>query len=129
MPAGSETSVVGGGVSLVVADGSGGLVVSVESLVVREVSSEQFAVSGSAYRDSLFGVDWVEVSFAAGFVVDEVVLLGCEGSVIAESLSGAGCSVQVYADLEALGGVVGEDGVVPGVVLVDLGEGDRMHDV
>ena len=107
-----------GAISLVLADEAGALVASVESLVGREVSQEQLGVARDARHDSLFWVDWsaVPVESSAG----EVVLLGAEGSALAESLAGAGCSVKLHADLEALGEAF-DDGTVPEVMLVDCG--------
>ncbi|WP_190087069.1 SpnB-like Rossmann fold domain-containing protein, partial [Streptomyces longisporoflavus] len=52
------------GVSLVVADGAGAPVATVDALVLRPVSSEQFA--GEGRGDALFGIDWVPVPLAAG---------------------------------------------------------------
>ncbi|WP_159043806.1 polyketide synthase dehydratase domain-containing protein, partial [Streptomyces sp. NRRL S-1521] len=53
------------GVALTVADGSGAPVATVDSLVVRPVSAEQFVGEGGQ-DDALFGIDWVPVSLAAG---------------------------------------------------------------
>ncbi|MEW2527030.1 type I polyketide synthase [Streptomyces sp. NPDC047071] len=54
------------GVSLVVADGAGAPVATVDSLVLRPVSLDQFA--GDDRGDSLFGVDWVPVALLDGDV-------------------------------------------------------------
>ncbi|MFE6165411.1 SDR family NAD(P)-dependent oxidoreductase, partial [Streptomyces sp. NPDC056486] len=58
-PAGSAGSAGSDGVSLAVADGAGAPVATVDSLVLRPVSLEQFA--GDGQDDALFGVDWVSV--------------------------------------------------------------------
>jgi acyl transferase domain-containing protein/NADPH:quinone reductase-like Zn-dependent oxidoreductase/short-subunit dehydrogenase/acyl carrier protein len=122
-------SVVGDGeISVLVADEAGGLVASVASLVVREVSPEQLGAARGAHRDSLFRMDWsaLSVSGRAPVVGGEgLVLLGAEDSLLAGSLSGAGSSVEVYADLGALGEALDRGGVSSGVVLFDCGAGDR----
>ncbi len=115
-------SVVGDGeVSLLVGDEVGGLVASVESLVVREVSVAQLGVAGGSQRDSLFRLDWKEVLVASRASLGGLAVLGVEGSLLAGSLSGAGAVFEVYAGLEALGEAVGDGAVLPGVVLFDCG--------
>ena len=53
-------------VSLLLADSAGGALASVESLVLREVSSGALgAAAGGAVRDGLFQVDWVQASVGA----------------------------------------------------------------
>jgi rifamycin polyketide synthase module 7/8 len=51
-----------GAVSLAAADGSGALVVSVDSLSFRAVSAEQLGTAAARSRDSLFHVEWTELS-------------------------------------------------------------------
>jgi pimaricinolide synthase PimS1 len=111
------------GVSLVVADELGGPVVSVGSLVTREVSGEQLGANRDARRDQLFGLSWIEIGGPPGSAVGELALVGDRSSLLAGSLRGAGCSVEVHADLRSLGVAVDEGGTVPGVVLVDCGSG------
>ncbi|KPC79274.1 type I polyketide synthase, partial [Streptomyces sp. NRRL S-4] len=48
----------GSGASLLLADGAGSHVASVESLALRPVSPEQLRRSGNAHADSLFRVEW-----------------------------------------------------------------------
>ncbi|MFJ2116593.1 acyltransferase domain-containing protein, partial [Streptomyces sp. NPDC087850] len=64
--------VEGGAVSIAVADTAGGLVASVDSLVLRAVTAERFGGAGVG-RDALFGLDWVPVR--AG-VSGSVVVVG-----------------------------------------------------
>ncbi|MEV0126831.1 type I polyketide synthase, partial [Streptomyces sp. NPDC050703] len=59
-PAGTD------GVALTVADASGAPVATVDSVVLRPVSSEQFAFADGGRDDALFGVDWVPVALVAG---------------------------------------------------------------
>ncbi|HZL48772.1 MAG TPA: SDR family NAD(P)-dependent oxidoreductase, partial [Solirubrobacteraceae bacterium] len=105
-------------ISLVLVDEAGGLVASVDSLVTREVSQAQLGVARDTRHDALFCVDWTAVPAESS--TGEVLLLGAEGSALAESLADAGCSVKRHADIEALGEAV-DEGTVPEVVLVDCG--------
>jgi rifamycin polyketide synthase module 9/10 len=50
-----------GAVSLEAADETGGLVVTVDALVSRPVSTEQLDAAAAVTRDSLFRVDWTEL--------------------------------------------------------------------
>ena len=117
-------SFVGDGVvSLAVADEGGAPVVSVGSLVLREVSVEGLAGVGGGSHRSLFCVDWVRVDGVrgdGGGVVGGVVLVG-GGGVVAGGFEGAGVDVGVYGDLVSLGVAVDGGLVVPGVVVVDVG--------
>ncbi|WP_033356158.1 polyketide synthase dehydratase domain-containing protein, partial [Kitasatospora aureofaciens] len=77
------TPVGAGGVSLAVADGAGGAVLSVDSLVLRPVDG-QAVVSGGVDRDCLFRLDWASVPMPmptagvdeAGVVVVDLVSAG-----------------------------------------------------
>ncbi|WP_405835436.1 type I polyketide synthase [Streptomyces sp. NBC_01518] len=57
-PSGPDT------VSLQAADETGGLVLTTDSLVFREVSAEQLEAAGAAGDDALFGVEWTELAAA-----------------------------------------------------------------
>ena len=104
----------GGGLSLVGVDEGGGLVVSVGSLVVREVAPEQLRGAGvGGGRDSLFAVGWVPVEVDGG--------------------AGSVGEVGVVMDVGSLAGVLAEGGELPGVVVLDvsgggLGLGDGVVD-
>ncbi|MEU2246144.1 type I polyketide synthase [Streptomyces sp. NPDC019224] len=50
-----------GAIALAVADETGRPVLSVDSLVLREVSAEQLAAARTVAHESLFGLDWVEL--------------------------------------------------------------------
>ncbi len=115
---------VGDSVSLIVADEVGRAVASVDSLVARPVSGEQFG-SARVRDESLFLVRWepalapVVGSPAPG---GGWALLGdVEGSGIARSFGEAGVAVEVYRDLERFGAAIDQstDGA-PEVVFVDL---------
>jgi NAD(P)-dependent dehydrogenase (short-subunit alcohol dehydrogenase family)/acyl carrier protein len=121
-----------GVLSLVAFDGEGSLVVSVGSLVSREVSLEELRASGGV-RESLFGVGWSPVvvgSLLGGgsdvnssplpAVVGECVLLGGEGRV-SRVLGDAGFGVRVFSDLGVLGDSLGSESLSEGsVVVLDL---------
>ncbi len=61
------------------ADETGGLVVTMDSLVSREVSTEQLETAAGEERDSLFQVDWVDVPVAEGAPTDRVEVLEAFG--------------------------------------------------
>ncbi|MBV9032615.1 MAG: type I polyketide synthase, partial [Pseudonocardiales bacterium] len=83
-----------GVVSLQSADQSGRPVASIDSLVFRPVSVEQWSVTRDAVAGSLFGVQWVEAPVPPGVGgVGDVVWVSSVDEV--ESLAGAG-GVVVY---------------------------------
>ncbi|MEV0041729.1 polyketide synthase dehydratase domain-containing protein, partial [Streptomyces sp. NPDC050804] len=117
-------------VSIAVADTTGAPVASVESLLVRAVSSEQLSGSdGTAgvARDALFALEWVPVpaaSVPAASVsgvstpgADRLALVGPDVFALAEELTGTGVEVEAHADLASL--ATGES-PVPDTVLVGV---------
>jgi len=114
------------GVSLVIGDESGGLVASVDSLVVRKVAREQLSGAGEA-DESLFSVDWTAVAEqppAAGSTATEYGVLGQGDSGLAEALSAAGMQISAYADAASLREAVDGGASIPEVVLVDCTQAD-----
>ncbi|WP_344312134.1 type I polyketide synthase, partial [Streptomyces rhizosphaericus] len=89
-----------GAVSLAVADGAGRAVLSVDSLVLRPVSVEQIQGARGGRQESLYRLDWVEVSAQGG--VGRCALLGSGGL----GLASAGQGFDAYADLDALAAAV-----------------------
>ncbi|EXU62663.1 polyketide synthase, partial [Streptomyces sp. PRh5] len=89
-----------GAVSLAVADGAGRAVLSVDSLVLRPVSVEQVQGARGGRQESLYRLDWVEVSAQGG--VGRCALLGSDGL----GLASAGQGFDAYADLDALAAAV-----------------------
>ncbi|MEV7091761.1 type I polyketide synthase [Amycolatopsis sp. NPDC051045] len=61
------------------ADETGGLVVTMDSLVSREVSAEQLETAAGEERDSLFQVDWIEVPRPEGTPADQADVLEAFG--------------------------------------------------
>nr|AXL06217.1 rifamycin polyketide synthase, type 1 [uncultured bacterium] len=61
------------------ADETGGLVVTMDSLVSREVSAAQLETAAGEERDSLFQVDWVELPAAESVATDDVEVLEAFG--------------------------------------------------
>jgi acyl transferase domain-containing protein/acyl carrier protein len=108
--------------SLVLADETGALVASVDSLVAREVSAAQLGAAEGERHDSLFRIDWSEVALSAQRDrVDRVAVLGAEGSPLAAALAAEAGSVEVHrhADLESLREALDGGAPLPAVVLVD----------
>jgi hypothetical protein len=111
-----------GGVSLLAADEHGGLVASVDCLVLREVSSEQLGRARGVLQESLYRLDWTPVgveSSVGGLLVGGCVVLGGAGGGLMAALGAAGVQAGVFEDLGLLGEAVDGGVVVPGVVLVD----------
>jgi acyl transferase domain-containing protein/acyl carrier protein len=110
------------GMSMVAVDESGELVASMRSLAVRSVSREQIASAQGDGLESLFCLDWDALAAAppeSHAQTGEWVLLGVEEMGLARALRDAGVSLDVQPDLQALGEVMDNGSVAPGVVLVD----------
>jgi acyl transferase domain-containing protein/NADPH:quinone reductase-like Zn-dependent oxidoreductase/short-subunit dehydrogenase/acyl carrier protein len=109
------------GMSLLATDESGGLVVSAEALVSRAFSTEQLGHARGIHGDSLFSMDWEVLPLSARTPPADLILLSAEDSALGNSLTGAGHTVAVHADLESLCESLGDadDGILPELVLVD----------
>jgi acyl transferase domain-containing protein/acyl carrier protein len=109
-------------VSLVVADDLGQLVASMDSLVIREISTAQLSAARGVDNDALFSVDWSAVPEARNTpetAMGTLVVVGAEGSALARSLGGYEYPVEVYADLDSLGEQPDGSRAIPEVVFVD----------
>ncbi|SEC92592.1 polyene macrolide polyketide synthase [Streptomyces sp. 3213] len=94
--------------SLEAADGTGGPVLSLESLVSRPVPVEQLGgTTAGGSRDALFEVEWAELAAAPGVVAEPEPSWVLVGS--AEDVAGLGVDVPAVAVVEAFG--AGVDGV------------------
>ncbi|MBU3868944.1 SDR family NAD(P)-dependent oxidoreductase, partial [Streptomyces sp. 4503] len=101
-------------VSLAVADGAGRAVLSVDSLVLRPVSVEQIQGARGGRQESLFRLDWSEVS--AQGPAGRWALLGSD----AFDLASTGQRFDAYADLDALATAVESGAALPDDVVVAL---------
>ncbi|MCG0291098.1 type I polyketide synthase, partial [Streptomyces sp. PSAA01] len=101
-------------VSLAVADGAGRAVLSVDSLVLRPVSVEQISGARGGRQESLFRLDWAEVS--AQGPAGRWALLGSDVLDLASS----GQRFDAYADLDALAAAVESGAALPDDVVVAL---------
>ncbi|MGK3110913.1 SDR family NAD(P)-dependent oxidoreductase, partial [Streptomyces mordarskii] len=101
-------------VSLAVADGAGRAVLSVDSLVLRPVSVEQIQGARGGRQESLFRLDWPEVS--AQGPAGRWALLGSD----ALDLASTGQRFDTYADLDALATAVESGATLPDDVVVGL---------
>ncbi len=116
--------------SLVMADGTGRLVASIDSLMMREVSTAQLGAARAAFDNALFTVEWEatasppSVESSTAFSSEALVLLGEERSAFAEALRGDGHRVEVHPDLDHLREALPESDAVPDAVFVDCGVAD-----
>ncbi|WP_345599876.1 type I polyketide synthase, partial [Streptomyces coacervatus] len=116
-------------VSLLVADGAGRPVASVESVALRAASAEQVRAAAGERHDSLFRVEWTpvpvaETDDAARTSDDWVVLPTCDLSGLQEALDGGGAVpsvVVVECDSSSSGEAGGDASGVRGVVHRVLG--------
>jgi acyl transferase domain-containing protein/NADPH:quinone reductase-like Zn-dependent oxidoreductase/acyl carrier protein len=111
--------------SLRVFDGDGKAVASVDSLVLRAVSADQLSVTRTTEGESLFCVDWTELSVAASSPNESTrpVILGAYRSELFEALAADGVTAQVCADTASVGDVLGEGAAGGALVLVDCRSG------
>ncbi|MFE2540070.1 SDR family NAD(P)-dependent oxidoreductase [Actinacidiphila glaucinigra] len=112
-PAGS------GAVSLAAFDERGEPVVSVESLLLRELDPARLRASaGTAFHDSLFRLEWPPAPGVSAPENGRWAVVGADALGLEAVLRGAGAAVDVYADLDALAGVVAAGKPSPDTVLV-----------
>jgi NAD(P)-dependent dehydrogenase (short-subunit alcohol dehydrogenase family)/acyl carrier protein len=108
-----------GGVSLTATNEAGEIVLSVRSLVIRAVTSEQLERAAHERQDSLFCVDWVAPAVEEAPAGIDCALVGERTAHMATSLASAGGSASVYEDLRSLGEAIERGVRSPEVVLVD----------
>ncbi|WP_229070445.1 type I polyketide synthase [Actinoplanes sp. DH11] len=111
------------GVSLHLADASGGVVATVDSLVLRPIDPEQLRAAGKAQNDALFHVAWTPVALSTeGLSGRRWVVLGADPDVLAGGGANvAGMHVSGYPDLAALGAAIDAGVPAPDVVLAAFG--------
>jgi acyl transferase domain-containing protein/acyl carrier protein len=110
-------------VSLVAGDENGALVVSVDSLVSRPISTEQLDGLRGSRQESLYRVSWIPVSSSlvpARARVGRWAVLGAESTKLAGALGAvAAADVIVHAGLASLCVAIDEGAAVPDAVYVD----------
>ncbi|MGA2165961.1 MAG: acyltransferase domain-containing protein, partial [Solirubrobacteraceae bacterium] len=119
-----------GSVSLVAADELGGLVATVGSLVLRELSAAQLDTRPGAAHESLFCLEWAAVEGlpAAADVPTGTVVLGAGDGALAAGLAGAGVEAVVLESLASLDEALEGGAAAPAVVLVDCLAGATPRD-
>jgi acyl transferase domain-containing protein/D-arabinose 1-dehydrogenase-like Zn-dependent alcohol dehydrogenase/acyl carrier protein len=103
------------------ADETGAVVATVESLLAREISPDQLAPAAASGEGSLFAIDWMlaaPVSFDQQPPLTAAVLAG-ESDEVACALKLAGATVSLHADLGRLAEVVDAGELPPPIVVVD----------
>ncbi|MEU5274698.1 SDR family NAD(P)-dependent oxidoreductase, partial [Streptomyces hygroscopicus] len=113
-------------ISLMVADGTGRPVASIDSLVLRPVSVEHLDTDRTAaFRDSLFTLDWTPVPALAPAEAATArwAVVGTDHYGLASGSSIPGAEVTVYSDLDALGAAVDGGAAVPEAVLISYAPG------
>ncbi|WP_425580099.1 type I polyketide synthase, partial [Streptomyces iranensis] len=112
-------------IALAVADGTGRPVASIESLVLRPVSVDHIDTARtSAFRDSLFTLDWTPVPAIAAGEAEAArwAVVGTDHYGLAAGAI-AGAEVTAYADLDALGAAIDGGAAAPEAVLVSYAPG------
>jgi len=110
-----------GGLSLQAADGSGAPVVSVTSLMVRQVPSGQLEAARGGALDAMFSVAWVPVSVPMAVPGGRWAIVGASRIGLEPALTAAGVDVWTYADLTELSVAIIAGEPVPEVVLAGAG--------
>jgi acyl transferase domain-containing protein/NAD(P)-dependent dehydrogenase (short-subunit alcohol dehydrogenase family) len=108
-------------VSLVVADESGKLVASVDSLVLRSFTEAQLRNARKGDHESLFRVEWTPVPADSSEpeTVAQWTVLGAEGAGAAAALTALDTSVEVVASIQSLTELLDAGAPVPELVLLD----------
>lgn len=106
--------------SLVVADGAGVPVLSVDSLVVRSLPGEVLRAASGVVRDGLFRLGWTGLAVGgAGPVWDSWAVLG-DGIGLADAGRAGGSPVRCYADVASLSQALQRGDSVPAVVVAPV---------
>ncbi|MFD0267977.1 type I polyketide synthase, partial [Streptomyces sp. NPDC127106] len=107
-----------GAVSLTAFDEQGEPVVSVESLLLRELDPARLQSARPAFHESLFRLEWPALPADSAAPGGRWALVGTDTLGLEALLHQAGITADVYADLDALSGVVVAGKPLPGTVLV-----------
>ncbi|MGP9017960.1 type I polyketide synthase [Streptomyces sp. BR1] len=114
-PAGS------GAVSLTACDEQGAPVVSVESLLLRVLDPARLRSDRPVFHESLFRLEWTPLRAESAAQGGHWAVVGADALRLEAGLRGAGATVDGYADLSALAGVVAAGKPLPDTVLVSYG--------
>ncbi|RKS68199.1 tylactone synthase/type I polyketide synthase PikAI [Actinomadura pelletieri DSM 43383] len=118
-PTGAENN----GVALTIADETGGLVATVDSVVLRPVSLRQLKDAlGAARTAARFGLGWNPLATSETAPPEDVAVIGLGDDDPETVLDVA--STPVYAGLDALRSAIDDGTPVPGIVLVPCSGGD-----
>ncbi|WP_425579649.1 SDR family NAD(P)-dependent oxidoreductase, partial [Streptomyces coacervatus] len=109
-----------GSVALRAVDETGGAVASVDALTLRPVDPARLGTARGGFHDSLYQVEWARVPASDGKRVPagQWAVVGADHLKLGAALEAAGVSVDAYADLAALAGVVAAGKPLPDLVLV-----------
>ncbi|MYX61879.1 SDR family NAD(P)-dependent oxidoreductase, partial [Streptomyces sp. SID8382] len=108
-------------VSLLVADGTGRAVATVESVALRAASADQVRAARGGLHESLFRLDWTAVPApATGAATGDWAVLGADGAQLAmlEGAFGTGIRLAAYRDLAVLRTAVEAGAPAPDTVLL-----------
>ncbi|MCE4948951.1 SDR family NAD(P)-dependent oxidoreductase, partial [Streptomyces albulus] len=110
-PAGDDT------VTIAVYDTTGATVLSVDSLVSREVPTQTPGDTATVHRDSLFHVEWTPLTARPTTTPTTVAVLGADPDTLAGPLRAAGLHTTTHPDLSTLATA---DAPVPDLVVTAL---------
>ncbi|MER8162639.1 type I polyketide synthase, partial [Streptomyces sp. NPDC094472] len=108
-------------VSLLVADGTGRPVATVESVALRAASADQVRAARGGLHESLFRLDWTAVPApASGAATGDWAVLGADAGQLAalEGAFGSGVRLAAYRDLSVLRTAVEAGAPAPDTVLL-----------
>ncbi|WP_079343876.1 type I polyketide synthase, partial [Streptomyces antioxidans] len=114
-------------VSLLVADGTGRTVATVESVALRAASADQVRAARGGLHESLFRLDWTAVPApATGAATGDWAVLGADSAELAslEGAFGPGVRLAAYRDLAGLRTAVESGAPAPDTVLLSATGGD-----
>ncbi|MBH5338670.1 SDR family NAD(P)-dependent oxidoreductase [Streptomyces pactum] len=111
-PAGTDT------ITLTVADGAGGPVATVTSLVSRPVSAEQLRAARDDAGDALLHLEWTGTAAERQAPAARWALVGPDPLGLAAALTGAGHQVTTHPDLDALAAATAAGDPLPDTVLL-----------
>ncbi|MFB7256267.1 SDR family NAD(P)-dependent oxidoreductase, partial [Streptomyces nojiriensis] len=117
-PAGS------GAVSLAAFDEQGEPVVSVESLLLRELDPTRLRSALPSFHESLFRLEWPALTVTPAAAGGRWAVVGTDTLGLETTLRGADITADVYTDLDVLAAVVAAGKPLPDTVLVSYAATD-----